>query len=188
MDVKKDELMHYGVLGMKWGVRKAERRAADGSRLSKKLSGYRTADAVWQGSRSAVKTARQNYRRSKNPNTKQAYEKAKSDKRVARANLNKAYFKVKNANNWQKGKQLHAEGKTITGITNKQRLAGMGLGLAGYAGSKYLARSHGFVNNRSNLRYSDLAFVPGAAAMATAGAMYVHGERQKKKLRAYYYG
>lgn len=182
-----DYLAHHGVLGMKWGVRRYQKEGP-GSRTTKKLKKYSEAADKYQNASLAVKTAKNQLKVNRNDSTKAAYRSVKNTKRIAKGDLNRAFDDVKAARKYDKGRMLYRDGKTITGIDRRNQITGIGLGLAGYAGYKYLSKANGFVNNRSNLRYSDLAYAPAGIAAIAAGTLYLSGERQKAKLRAYYAG
>lgn len=172
-----DELMHFGVLGMKWGIRRYQNY--DGSYTKKGLEHYRKSEKRYNNAKSAYDNAKLYGK-----NTKAA----KSELNAAKHQLKKDYKQLKLDKRADQGKRLYQEGRTITqNVQNasvRESATAMATVAAGYAfAGKYLRVG-------SSPKLYDLGKIaPMAIAIGGTvvnGILTAHENSQNKKLRAYY--
>lgn len=164
-------LAHYGILGMKWGVRRYQNY--DGSYTRKGLERYRK-------SKQNYDSAKQKLAESRSTRDRVSIKSAKSELKIARRQLNKDYDKLKRDYKADQGKKLYQSGKTITDnnqlLGYSQTAVTVGAGLV----SKYLSES-------GNTR---LAGISGPAILiggtAINAILYMSTKSKNNKLRAYY--
>lgn len=179
-----DELMHYGVLGMKWGVRRYQNRG--GSYTKKGLARFKENESKYDAAKSRYDSV-------KKTGDKREIRSAKRDTKVAKKRMSNAYGQLKRDYRADKGKDLYAEGKTITGnqAKNNYGQAGIAIGtqLARVAAKNALDKRQAVLINKKYgtiplSRLSDAAIsVGGAVAQAIlAGKTY----SENRNLRAYY--
>lgn len=192
-----NELRHYGVIGMKWGVRRYQKK--DGTYTRAGLARYRQAESQYkEAHKKRVKAAndhniatyrekiditasRKEQRRQHRALRKESYNNyriARKDEKNAKLALDRSYHQLKNDAKADKGAERYRNGQTITGRSSTTNaLASTGSLLL--SGSAYLKMAG------SNKYVAPMA-TAGAALMGGAfikGALDRHGDNQ---LRAYY--
>lgn len=163
-----DELCHYGVKGMKWGVRRYQNY--DGSYTQKGLERFRKSEAKYDRAKSEYDSA-------KSSGDKRGVKSAKSDMRSAKREMSRNYKQLKLDKRADQGKALYKQGVTITENNMKKSFAQTGLGFGSAAVSSYIYRQ-----TRDN-RIPAAVFVT-ANAVNAGYSWYLNN--QNKKLRAYY--
>ena len=163
-----NELYHFGVKGMKWGVRRY--RNYDGSYTQAGLKRYDKSMSEYEAARNKYKQTKQ---------AKKSGSASKTDVTNARLNmktkerrLKKDYKHLRQDKLGDQGKDLYSRGKRITYNNSKYYYTQMGVALA----TKYLYSSGS----------KKLASEVAVAGTALNVGMYVVNEYQNRRLRAYY--
>lgn len=166
-----NELYHYGVLGMKWGVRRYQK--ADGSYTKAGLKRYNR-------SLDEYEAARQKLKESKSSGDKSAVRAAKGNVKVAKRQLNKNYKQLSRDHLADKGKRLYQQGKTITDSTRVTALAQSGI-VFGAGVTQRLLASYG------NVKAANIASTTvGVGGSVVNAILAAKNANERKQLRAYY--
>lgn len=167
-----DYLMHYGVKGMKWGVRRYQNY--DGSYTRNGLKRYKEAESQYESARSDLKNAKAS-RASKNEiNSKKRAVKQK------KTLLDRSYKKLKLDNRADEGKKLYQQGKTIDEIHSKSKKIQYGVIAGGTVATQLLRK---FAPKKYAVAIN--AGI-GIGTVAFNSAVSFVEKQQTKKLRAYY--
>lgn len=168
-----NELYHFGVQGMKWGVRRYQNY--DGTYTQAGLKRYNK-------SLNRYERKKEEYSRIKKDRTASSYEKryAKAKVKEAKRQLNKDYRHLSLDKKGDEGKVLYAQGRRITNSAHTTAMiAKMGTLMA--IGAEY-AHQNGFIDTKT-ARMAQLAAV---GATAVSGLKSILDEIPNNKLRAYY--
>ena len=167
----KDELYHYGVLGMKWGRHKYAN--SEGSYTKKGL-------AVFDKKMQDYESASQKVKNLKGGD-KNTYKQAKYDRKIAKRQLDKSYKQLKRDAVADKGKLLYENGKTINGNLTVNAIAQGAIVLGSRIANPIIAK---YTKNQSiaNIATSTIAY----GGTAVNAALAIKTSVQNKRLRAYY--
>lgn len=177
-----DYLVHHGIIGQKWGVRRFQNY--DGTYTQKGLARYNKSREKYEASREAYKSARRS-------GDKSAVSSSKKQMKADRAQMNKDYKRLKQDNLADQGRELYKSGKTITGGNLRLSNKIFAVGLASLATRAYISKSSlagkTILTKFGAVNVADLA----AASVAVGGAAIAEGmsfaqENRNRKLRAYY--
>lgn len=198
-----NELYHFGVQGMKWGVRRYQNE--DGSYTQEGLRRY-------QKVRTQYEQAADKYGRIKGSGDKAAAKEAKRQMAYYKKESKKAYRHIKTDLKADKGKRRLEKGESITsnnikGLLAVNGLGGLGAGLTSLAGELAQYSSQGWLAKKAleyqkigNVRIGkikiagrkltdpklQMAMMIGGAALAGVGtAVGINTLRKNSQIRAY---
>ena len=179
-----NELYHYGILGMKWGVRRYQNK--DGSYTKLGMERYRKAE-------SAYNSAKKNYNDAKNGGNNAQIKSTKRSMQNAKKKLNSAYKQLSNDYRADQGRELYTKGKTIT--NNKMKREGIQFGMiaAGLVADNIATKA--FNSRQAVLITKKYGAIPmslisratiATGILATDTILGIKTYSDDKKLRAYY--
>lgn len=122
------DIQHFGILGMKWGVRRYQN--ADGSYTQEGLRRYRLAEEKYNNANTA-------YKQAKATGNKASIATAKADRKAAKATMDNAYSHLKLDRKADRGKMLYASGKTVAENNNRNTIINATAGAVAL-GAKYV--------------------------------------------------
>lgn len=159
---------HFGVKGMKWGVRRY--RDYDGSYTQAGLRRYGVTERRYEDADASLKKAKADYKAG--TGSKLDVNRAKNTRKEALRDLKKDYKRLKNDKLADEGKRMYAEGKTITGNWLGTQRAASAVALTSVLLDMYGKREAAIAT-----------MVGGSAVIAGKRLVNEHGN---KRLRAYY--
>lgn len=167
-----NELYHFGVKGMKWGVRRYQKDA--GSYTRKGIKNFNESADNYESAKRKLKDARK-------AKDKASVRDSKAEVEAARYKMRNDYDQVKRDHLADQGKRLRQQGKTISGNYKANALAQAGIMIGSRVAQKMIMGSTG------NMAVASLAAstigVGGTVVNAIiAGKTYSNNA----KLRAYY--
>lgn len=172
-----DCLAHYGVKGMKWGVRRYQNY--DGSYTKKGLERYRKAESDYESAKTKAAETKIAYKsgQATRQQAKEANRAVKTEKR----RMEDAYGKLKSDKLADEGKKLYQRGKTITGNTQTTYLAEAAIVVGSGVVSSLLS------NTMKDQRVAYLAGSSIAIGGTLVNALLAgKASNENRKLRAYY--
>lgn len=169
-----NELYHYGVLGMKCGVRRYQNY--DGTYTQKGLNRYRSAEERYKSVREKKKNIKESY---SDQDKKTKIRELSVEQKRAKKEMKKAYKGLKTDKLADEGKTLYKRGNTIEDVVRKTQLAQATVAVGSGMASLIL----GNLGNTSLANASIYTLVGGGVAETILGAI---GSRKVKRLRAYY--
>lgn len=178
------ELYHYGVKGMKWGVKRY--RNYDGSYTRAGLKRYDDSLSKYEKADNRYKTAKSDYKKAKKAGSstdgmKTEMVNAKLARKTAKRKLDKDYKHLKQDKLGDQGKALYAQGKTIT---SNNRVTSI---LTNAGGMSMAAAAYNYkTGTLGNDKVTKFLAGAGMGAMVVAGLKGAVDYSQNKKLRAYY--
>ena len=168
-----NELRHYGIKGMKWGVRRYQNY--DGSYTKAGLKRYNAAMGSYDKRLSEYKTAKTS------GITGDALRLKKAKVKEAKRDVKKHYKHLKQDKLGDKGKILYSEGRRITNHGKVTKA------LSTISSLSITAAAYNYkTNNLGNNRVTKALAGIGALSMAAAGVNEAVNYGPNKKLRAYY--
>lgn len=171
------ELKHYGVKGMKWGVRKY--RNYDGSYTKKGLARYDKAESRYDEAKSNAARVKSAYK--SGAATKSQYKSAKSEVKSAKREMSDSYKRLKTDKQADEGKKLYRQGKTITDNNQRNMLTQVAI----VVGSR--VASNVVLNTIGDQKVANLsAAAIGIGGTAVNAILAGKTMSDNKKLRAYY--
>lgn len=179
-----NELYHHGVKGMKWGVRRYQNK--DGSYTKRGVERFKEAESRYDSAKKDFNSAKKLGNKAEIKSTRKAVQNEK-------AQMNKAYKQLKKDNRADQGKDLYAQGKTITGNNFKNRYGQVGITIGTTIANK--AVSSILDNRKAVLITKKYGAIPmskiSQTAIATGGAvanaiLQIKTLSDNRKLRAYY--
>lgn len=171
--VSESELYHWGVKGMKWGIRRYQNY--DGSYTKAGLKRYNAAMGSYDKRLSEYKTAKTSGA------TGDALRLKKAKVKEAKRNVKKHYKHLKQDKLGDKGKILYSEGRRITDH-GKVTKALSKIGTLSMSAAVYNYKTNSLGNDRVTKALAGI----GALSMAAAGVNEAVNYGPNKKLRAYY--
>lgn len=185
-ELSEETLRHYGVKGMKWGVRRYEEKG--GTKTRKRLKKYRDAESRYQRAKDNYSTSMTRFDRGRYKNEMKT---AKRDMKYQRTKVKEAYLA-------DQGKELYSHNVRINDNARKVATASAAVAIA----TKIL--SAGLQSNMvpadvqlklikpvhtplGDMPLSDIITITAGTSAATALAVdKIYKSNQNKKLRAYY--
>lgn len=179
-------LAHYGVRGMKWGVRRYQNK--DGSYTREGLARFKK-------SADSYDTQRAKYKEAKASGNKSLAKQYKNNMKIAKGNMKRNYKQLKRDARADKGKELYKEGYRIRETKGLKRAAKItGGALTGAAFLHKMGINLGINVNVGKVGVSTTSAqtvaligvaAAGASAASYAGEKFIYGPKNKN-LRAYY--
>lgn len=163
-----DELYHYGVKGMKWGVRRY--RNYDGTYTQRGVKRFDSAAEQYDAADAKFKSTKLSYKNKQA--SKQEYQLAKADRKMAKREMVKQYKQLKNDKLADQGKELYRNNKRITSNENTVSIMATATAVA----TKIL-------HDQGDTKMAEVAAIGGGTLTA---AYYLVTEYQNRRLRAYY--
>lgn len=166
-----NELYHYGVLGMKWGIHRY--RESPGSYTQRGLKKYEEASDEYQSRREKLKKA-------KDSKNREDIKTARREVKNSKKELNKSYAQLKMDKKADQGKRLYAKGKTISGNLKINAIAQIGI-IAGSKITQSILSSYG--DQKLAFIASNAVGIGGTIINAILAGKTI---RDNNRLRAYY--
>lgn len=176
-----NELQHFGVKGMKWGVRRYQNY--DGTYTQKGLKRYRESQAKYDAAGDKLKAARAS-------GDKAAIQSAKAERKNAKRNLKGDYRQIKKDYKADKGKNWYQQGYAIGDISKKYNGASGITGFATLIAARRVAANIMVENELGRQPFSSFGSISSAAVAAglagTTVALAAIKNKKVSELRAYY--